>query len=309
MCRKVNILYYHRVFEIKDDINLLCVTPAKFEQQMRYLKKHYDILRFEEDWESDESDAVVVTFDDGYLDNFQYALPILEELEIPATIFVSTGTLGNDQELWWDELERLILSDDSDLESISIQDDRYGCTWHIGTYELKLNCYYAIHYLMKNFVDTDTRNRWLEQLRKQRNVSGHARVTHKTLNRQLCVALARSKYITIGAHTVSHPSLAGMSAEEQHFEIVDSKKNLEALLNQKIDIFSYPFGIRDIDYNKETIQICRMAGIKKAASTNPGIWTKECDAYEIPRNVVRNWGVSEFQSIIDDWNIRTATGN
>ncbi len=306
MGRRVNILYYHRVFELKEDINLLCVTPIRFEQQMRYLKSNYDIFRFEENWKECDGDGIVITFDDGYLDNFQYALPILEELEIPAAIFVSTGTMENGQEFWWDELERLILSDDNDLDFVSIQDEKYGCRWNTNTYELKLNCYYAIHYLMKNFIDADTRMKWFEQLRVQRKMDGYARETHRTLNRQSCVDLAKSKYITIGAHTISHPSLARIGIEKQCTEIVNSKEYMETLLNQKVDIFSYPFGAKGADYNEDTIQICKEAGIKKAASTIPGIWSGECSAYEIPRNVVRNWGISEFQYKMDQyWNMES----
>ena len=304
MNRKVNVLYYHRVYEMKDDINLLCVTPMKFEQQMRYLKRKYDILRFEEKWDSGKGEGIVITFDDGYLDNFQYALPILEELEIPATVFVSVGTLENNRELWWDELERLILSEENHLNSISIVDKKYGCNWDTSSYELKLNCYYAIHHLMKNCIDVGMREQWFEQLREQHKIDGHARDSFRTLDRHFCMSLARSKYITIGAHTVSHPSLAKMSIKGQQDEIVNSKDYLEVLLQKRIDMFSYPFGVKGVDYNEDTIQICKETGIRKAASTQPGIWSVECSDYEIPRNVVRNWGISEFQCMINKyWNI------
>ena len=301
MNKKVNVLYYHRVYGLKDDINLLCVTPTKFEQQMRYLKRNYDILRFEENWDSSDSGGMVVTFDDGYLDNFQYALPILEELEIPATIFVSVGTLENNGELWWDELEKLILCVENCSGTISIEDEKYGCRWDVSTYELRLNCYYAIYYLMKNFADVKVREGWFEQLREQQNVDRYAREHFRTLDRKSCMELAGSRYITIGAHTVSHPSLAKMSTKDQQIEVLSSKDYLEKLLKKEIDMFSYPFGMRETDYNKETVEICKQSGIRKAASTVPGIWTAKCSNYEIPRNIVRNWGISEFQYMIDNY--------
>ena len=105
---RVLTLYYHRVNNLKTDYNLLCVSPIKFRQQMLYLKRNYQIVRFEENWNLLDSDAVAITFDDGYIDNLEYALPILEELEVPATIFISTGTMNQNKELWWDELEQLI---------------------------------------------------------------------------------------------------------------------------------------------------------------------------------------------------------
>ena len=94
MKTKIAVLYYHRVYVKQNDTNLLCVEPKKFEQQMKYLKKNYNILRFEEDWSKSDRDGIVITFDDGYLDNLTYALPILDELQIPATVFVSTGILS-----------------------------------------------------------------------------------------------------------------------------------------------------------------------------------------------------------------------
>ena len=108
---KVLVIFYHRINVIPVDFHNLCVSPNNFEQHMRYLKIHYSILRFEEDWEEAEGDNLVITFDDGYLDNYQWALPVLAELDIPATIFVTSSCLGGEREFWWDELETILLSE------------------------------------------------------------------------------------------------------------------------------------------------------------------------------------------------------
>lgn len=102
------------------------------------------------------------------MDNLTYALPILEELQIPATVFVSTGTLSNVRELWWDELETLLLDDGNYSNVFQLQDDIYNCEWKTDTYEFRLNCYKALHFLIKNYVNPSKREKWLEQLWKWR---------------------------------------------------------------------------------------------------------------------------------------------
>lgn len=299
MKAKTAVLYYHRVYEKRYDINLLCVTPKKFEQQMKYLKKNFNILRFEEDWTKSDRDSIVITFDDGYLDNLTYALPILEELQIPATVFVSTGTLSNIRELWWDELETLLLTDGNYSNVFQLQDDIYNCEWRTDTYEFRLNCYNALHYLIKNHINPLKREKWFEQLWKWRGEDRYVNTENATLSDKTCQELAKSKYITIGAHTVSHPSLARLMFEEQQTQIQQSIVYLESLLQRKIDTFSYPFGTEVIDFDESTIAACKASGIRKAASTNAGLWQKQFAPYAIPRNSIGNLGLYGFKAKID----------
>lgn len=298
MGSKVVPLYYHRVYDKQPDINLLCVTPLKFEQQMKYLKKHYNILRFEDDWGNTDRDSVVITFDDGYMDNYEFAMPILEELQVPATVFVSTGILEQDIQLWWDELDTILLTGEHFPPCFKLEDATFGCEWNTSTYGHRLNCYRALHTLMKNYINVEHREEWFMQLRKWRNPAG---ADNRTLDNCSCIKLAQSGCITIGAHTISHPSLGRLPYEEQKREIVESISYLERILGRTIDIFSYPFGAWKEDFTEETIQICKEAGIKKAASTIPGIWCGGSDPYKIPRNIVRDWGPYEFAIMMDQY--------
>lgn len=298
MKKEILVLCYHRIYEPQYDVQLLSVMPRVFEQQMKYLKKNYNILRFEEDWTESDRDGIVITFDDGYLDNLTYALPILEELQMPATVFVSTGTLSGTRELWWDELETVLLTAGNYPALFRLKDDRYDCEWRTDTYEFRLNCYKALHYLMKKYISPSKREIWFEQLWNWRGKIRYVDSEHATLTDQNCQELAKSKYITIGAHTVSHPSLANLAFEEQWTEIKDSVDYLEKLLQRKIEMFSYPFGVDGTDFDENTITICKNAGIIKAASTNAGLWRKEAGAYKISRNCIRNWGLWEFKAKI-----------
>lgn len=299
MCKnKVLTLYYHRVNSLEHDCNLLCVSPIKFRQQMMYLKKNYQIVRFEEDWTTLDSDAVVVTFDDGYLDNLEYAVPVLEELEVPATIFVSTGTLNQDRELWWDELERLLLIGDDIPDSFHITDDEFDCQWSTSTWEYRRNCYNSVHYLMKNYITPAQREKWMMQLWDWRQLDRGCRKENLTLSSENIRKLLETKMISIGAHTVSHPSLANLGRELQEYEIRSSIEKLSEIIRNKITLFSYPFGSVGVDFNDETIEICRQCGILKAASTENKLWNIETNLYKIPRRIVRDWNLTEFDKQI-----------
>lgn len=289
---KVLTLLYHRVADLKYDKNLLAVTPENFRDQMAYLKRNYPVVGFGQDWNELEDDAVCVTFDDGYMDNFTNALPILQEFEIPATVFVSTGNINTSEEFWWDELERLLLEDGSEYEkSFALSDGIFSCRWPTQTFTEREELYDTLHWLMYDKITVDRRNDWFEQLRKWRKTGKEGRIQNRAL--QTDKADIFSPWMSIGAHTVSHPSLKVLSEREQDYEVSQSVKTLEALLGHKITVFSYPFGTMG-DFDQTTIDVCRKAHISKAAANIPGIWTPECDDYQIPRNLVRNWGIEEY---------------
>lgn len=298
---KVLLLYYHRVNISQMDYNLLCVSPIRFRQQMLYLKKNYQIIRFEDNWDSLGTDAVVITFDDGYLDNLRYALPILEELEIPATMFISTGTMDQTKEFWWDELEQILLIGEGFPKELQLRDNEFDFRWNTSTYEYRKNCYMGIHYLMKNFISPSRREDWLVQLWEWRGQGRTIRESNRTVSPDDCRKLSTSKVISIGAHTISHPSLANLSKEEQRSEIKTSINRLEQILNKKITLFSYPFGVPNIDFNEDTIEICRKYGILKAASTENALWNSSVSPYKIPRKVVRDWNIGEFDKKIKEY--------
>ncbi len=108
------VLLYHRVARLAEDPCELAVAPENFRAQMKFLADHYPVLRFEDDWGVIEELSFVVTFDDGYADNLEQALPILEECRVPATFFVSSGFFGEKRFFPWDRevVENRILTED-----------------------------------------------------------------------------------------------------------------------------------------------------------------------------------------------------
>ncbi len=295
---KVLTLFYHRINVLENDFHKLCVSPDNFRRQIQYLKDNYQILRFEDDWTMSDSDAVTITFDDGYLDNLEYALPILEEFEVPATIFISTGTMNQLKELWWDELEYLLFWGNNIPSCFQLTDTEFNYKWNTNTRYYRKNCYISLHYLMKYFINLDRRENWLEQLWEWRGLKRNIRKENLTVSREECRKLAESKVITVGAHTVSHPSLAALTREEQEMEIKTSIEVLSNVLKKRITLFSYPFGGYGTDFNEDSIKICQRYGILKAASTDSLLWNSSMSPYRIPRKIVRNWDKLEFDKYI-----------
>ena len=134
----VVVLIYHRVTVLQTDPHLLAVSPENFRAQMQFLKRSVRVVRFEEVWPGMRERAVAVTFDDGYADNALEALPVLEEVGVPATFFVSTGALGTREEFWWDELERIILGDAGYPDKFCLDDRDYGRIWSTATRDQRL---------------------------------------------------------------------------------------------------------------------------------------------------------------------------
>jgi len=289
----VIVLTYHRVATLMADPQLLSVTPENFRAHMLFLKNNYPVLRLEDDWERVKELSVVITFDDGYADNALDALPVLEEVGVPATFFVTTGYIGTRQEYWWDELERLILGDWPFPGSFELQCGSFEREWPTATASERYVLYKDLQPLMKT-VDHSTREGWIQQLRSWAHAGNVGRDTHRPMTIDELMLLDRSSLITIGAHTVSHSALSALSHMQQNNEILYSRVQLENWLGHKITLFSYPFGTKN-DYTSESVSLCRQAGYFRAISNFPGQVHRWTDPYQIPRHLVRNWTDDVFQ--------------
>ena len=290
---KVLTLLYHKVNILREDVNLLAVTPEHFYEQMSWIKSKYPIVRFEDDWDLISEDSVCITFDDGYRDNFLNAVPILNELAIPATIFVSTVNIDTPYEMWWDELERNLLVEKDYKKEFCLNDPYWGCTWNVSTKERRRDLYNNLHWIIKNHITVEKCNDWILQLQKWSEYTNVGRSENYSLQTEDLKNIDM-RNITIGAHTVTHPVLSNLNKEKQYEEISISKQKLEEIFKREIKVFSYPYGGRT-EYNEDTLSICSEVGFIKAAANIKGLWDKQTGKYEIPRCIVRNWSLEEFK--------------
>lgn len=296
----VLVLLYHRVTRLDSDPYLLAVTPDNFRAQMEYVKHNFPILRFVEDWTGAPKPSVVVTFDDGYADNLFEALPILEEFDIPATFFVTTGPIETGREFWWDELEFLIFGNHSFAAQFELADKEHGAIWPTTTDPERKLLHQGILPLMQQ-VDVNRREDWLNQLRQWAGANGVTRISRRPMTIDELRTFAKSPLVTIGAHGVTHVAPSAITATQQKKELTTSKGKLESWLGHDISVYAYPYGDRSV-YTRKSIRLCRDIGFKKAAVVNAtGHVHRWTSLYQVPRRLIINWPVHIFARKISEF--------
>jgi len=299
--KNIKILLYHRVENLTEDYNMLAVSPQNFKDHMEYLAENYRILNLSDsisDWFAEENeDAVMITFDDGYYDWVYNALPILKQYHIPVTMFITTGNIGTEKEFWTDSLHRTILAGRNHKDSFQLKTDYFDTTWSTKTLKERVELYQYFRRLLQ-ISSLKEKEMYLQKIFQWSGCSDIGRSNRRSLTEKEIQLLASAENVSIGAHTISHPSLKWMTREEQQYEIQESKNYLEKLIDKKITLFSYPFGTMD-DYSEETIAVLKELGFEKAVVGYPGeIWSGT-DLYKLPRYTIRNYGKEDFIKYID----------
>ena len=334
--RKGLILLYHRVASPECDPQQLCVSPENFAAQLPVLKQvarplplaemasrviakdgngHGNLLG------NADAPAVAVTFDDGYADNFLTARPILAAQEIPATVFVAAGYVDAQREFWWDELEGLLLHP-GELPrrlSISAVDGPLSCDlngsprysqadfarhrgWSVTEPDDPTPRHALYRLLCERLrrMPVATREQALVDVLRWAGRQRRVRESHRAVSADELREWARNDSIEIGAHTMHHPILSGLSADAQECEIVHSRRRLHEITGTAPTSFSYPYGTRR-DYGGRTVQLVRSAGFSRACVNSPGFVGRRTDPFRLPRFVVRDWPADVFARRIEEW--------
>jgi sugar transferase (PEP-CTERM/EpsH1 system associated) len=283
------ILTYHRVLPLHEFLRYPfqgMATPRDlFEAQMGYLARRYAVLEFPEAMKLLRQGqlppkAVVVTFDDGYQDNYEHAWPILKKYGIPATIFLATGALDRTTRLWWDEVAEAVqrLPRDGGMWS---ENGHGHPDWMIAHLrELQEGTPHesvarAVVCRM-NALPPEERQHALEALRDLARPSNDP--ADLMLTWEQVQELHRSG-VQLGSHTVTHAFLDEMDEEGARREILGSVQRLEEQLKVPVRLFSYPRG--RVAESVETL--LREAGIEAAVTTKPGRNTHGSDLLRLKR--------------------------
>lgn len=293
------ILLYHRVTDLKNDPQLLSVSPENFYQQVELLKKKYALLEIAEFTDlvcrrkKIPKYAVVISFDDGYADNCQEALPILESLNGQALFYITTSNIDTPFELWWDTLERIFLQGAGLPPMLELGHPGRQIRLRTVSENDRRESYTRCHLFLK-YTRPAERNEIIDTLLLQAGLGREGRPTHRLMTTAELVKMGNSPSAVIGAHTHNHPVLSLLSYAEQAEEITRSRLILETMLNRKIEHFSYPYGMKK-DVNGDSIRVCRESGFKIVCSNYYGQVHTWSDPMQLPRVLVRNWEAPLFE--------------
>lgn len=290
------ILMYHRIGHDSFDPWGLAVTAERFREQLAWLATNRHLLSLGEFVARHRShdlpaDAVAITFDDGYACTAELAAPILKQNGLPATVFLPAALVEEGALFWWDELQQIVLSAESQhfrLAGRSFElgpkqrDDR---NWKPGdpprtprqrAFKLLWN---ELHPRSPEDLD-----KGMAELRSQVG-SQHAPHPLKRPMTAAEVGIAAAHGIEFGSHALTHPSLPNLSSDEKARQISGSRDLCAFVTGSRPCIFAYPYG----DFDEESASLVRQAGFEAACITEDRCVTPDSSLFALPRIGVGNW--------------------
>jgi peptidoglycan/xylan/chitin deacetylase (PgdA/CDA1 family) len=283
----IAILFYHRFSENSySDCELPHLKIGQFEKQMRHVKKWYKIITMDELAdrlalkEKNQSPRVAITIDDGYLNSYTLAYPVLKKLKLPATIYLATGFVGTEKSTWVDELMDMFLVSKKELFCLPGLFDNE--VFDLSTPKRKMEVFIKLFEKMLS-IEHKRKESLMEELPKLLGVEENIRNNgeRKMLDWSEVIQMGRDK-ISFGAHTVSHPTLSKMAFSEAKQEIRDSKREIETRIKGNVKHFAIPNG-KEQDFSDTLKKYCKEIGFATVVSTEPGVIYEETDPYFLKR--------------------------
>lgn len=284
------VLNYHRVGDSDGsllDHDLWSASAETFEQQVRFLSLNFDLIRIQhldDLWKRRRGRYVLITFDDGYRDNYEWAFPILKAYNSPATFFLTTGFLDERKVAWWDEISWMVRS--------ATQTVLPENSWTKTIISLEPeNCDQSIKTLLSVFkkLPGEKTDNYLNFL-AEKTGSGRCpqEITDQVWMTWDMVREMNEAGMDFGGHTVNHPILANHSEEKQRMEIEHCKHRIETEIGQSISSFSYPVGGKDW-FDQRTRNCLKQAGYRWGFSYYGGFSRLGThDNWDIPRIAVES---------------------
>ena len=302
-----SVLMFHRVCpessrpRIRGNAGLE-VTPEYLENTIKFLRKNnYEIVSLSRvakilNDNYKKKKFAVLTFDDGYIDNYVHAYPIFKKHRVPFSIYVATNFPDGNAILWWYILEDLILKEARIEFQLNGLEYQYSCAslWQ------KEWAYQQIHGLILNGPSNDLNQR-IRQVSKNYDIDFIKKTSELALTWEQIREMSADPLVEIGAHTINHHALSKLTDSDVQKEIEGSRDKIESEINQKVEHFSYPFGTRN-EAGQREFKIAKKCGFKTSTTTSiANIFKEHKDLLEqlprIPVNQKRDNGKINYLNL------------
>lgn len=288
-------LIFHRVMYEQDPMSPGEPTADWFRALIRMLAANFEIISLSDALARARDRrlngrSVSITFDDGYADNYTVALPILEAFNAPATFFIASGFLDGGR-MWNDSLIEAVRRLPDGLYQV---DDDDVVDFELNDWSSRRNAANALIKAWKH-LSPEVRQQKVDAFAAQ----VHDLPTDLMMSSEQLAAMAASPQATIGGHTVSHPILASLPADQAQAEIASGKAAVEEKIQRELRLFAYPNGKLGNDYRREHAELVRKAGFDAAVATDWGTMDASTDPFAIPRFTPWQTNLTRFS--IDLW--------
>ena len=285
---RMPVLMYHRVIDDQHVYDVhsssgIIVSKDVFRMQMATIRQWLNPIGIDEFVECLRSGrgipqrSCLVTFDDGWVDNYDIALPIIREFTIPAVVFLPTNYISADKMFWQEEL--LVSMSDA---IASADEERLAMVSEIlnsgsQSYELTMDGVRTYISDLKTGHDSDI-DEMLGRIRKI--TPAESELQH--YNRYLTwsqVKEMQEQGLSFGSHAVSHRALDKLSERDCRNELRTSRRIIEEKIALPVLSLAYPNG----NYNADVVREARDAGYEVAFTTEPGFFDRNADPLRVPR--------------------------
>lgn len=297
------VFNYHRIYReplvTNFDEGVFGHSERVFFEQMSWIKDNFNLISENQFIETIYSGkrlprkTAMITFDDGYIDNYEIAYPILRHLNIPATFFIPYNQIEGKTSPWWDEVAYIVKASKKEKfnyfgkEIIKDKDSPEGAVREILR-SLKDN----------GFSDINA------QIKELMTICGVSVDRHDFTENQFMnwdqIKEVSDNGISIGSHTMNHRILSCLSEDEQRYELFNSKEKIEKKIECNVNSVSYPVGGEN-SFNRLTLRLAQDAGYKMGFNFIAGDneFSNKNDLFSIKRkNLSQNRSLFKTQALI-----------
>lgn len=292
---KLLTFFFHRVLEVSDPMIPGEIEVRRFDAALQWISQQFRVLQPLQACEqlaagTLPSRAAIISFDDGYRDNHDTAMPVLLRHRMSAVFFIATGYLGDGVQF-----------NDRLTEAFrALREDSFDARWlDLGilpthSMEARLATMHQVREALK-YLEPQARTEAVERVETLCATNGRGLQRGRVMMSAQEVRALAANGMEIGGHTVTHPILQSVDDAVAYAEIESGRSALTAIVGRPPMLFAYPNGKRGRDFDARHAQMARRAGFRFAFSTQRGVATRASDPLQLPRFMPWNTDALRFK--------------